>query len=138
MIGGIIVQLVSMSVFSFLLGWTCWSARANWLTGPNQHKDAGRMKLILATTLIVDALILARNYYRAVELGEGWDGFLNDHEAYFCIFDAALMVLAIGALAIFPPQFYLKADNFPTLANLENNKRLSDSDEEVAAKNSGL
>ncbi|KAL9059168.1 MAG: hypothetical protein Q9162_001386 [Coniocarpon cinnabarinum] len=135
MIGGIVVQLVSMSLFSLLLFYTMWSARAEWLTGSNLGPDAMRMKLILASTLLIDACILARNYYRAVELGEGWDGYLMSHEAYFCIFDAGLMTLVVIAFTCAPPMFFIKTNKgFSSAGALEADKRVSDSDIDTVEK----
>ena len=133
MIAGIVIQLVSMSIFSMLLFYTMYSARSYWLTGPNLASDAGKMKLVLGATLTVDACILARNYYRAVELGQGWQGNLMVHEAYFCVFDAALMVLVVGAYAFFPPQLMIKKDiKVPDAFSTD--KVLSDSDVESGEK----
>lgn len=133
MIAGIIVQLVSMSLFSLLLFWTMWSTRGYWLTGPNQMKDARKIKIILATTIASDCLILARNYYRAVELGQGWDGFLISTEAYFCVLDAGLMVLAVIIFNVFHPAWYLRGSVKPVaMGATESDKPFSESDEEVA------
>ena len=50
---------------------------------------------------------MVRNMYRAVELGEGFDGYLNHHEAYFSVLDASFMVLAPAIFNIFWPPKYV-------------------------------
>lgn len=63
---------------------------------------------ILATTVSFSAAcIVIRNYYRAVELGQGWTGYLITHEVYFTILDAALMVLAVLIFNIYYPAKYV-------------------------------
>ena len=83
MMAGIIIQLVSMSVFVGLWLYFIWVARA-----------LPYSRLLAAATSFVAALILIRNYYRAVELSQGWTGYLITHEVYFTVLDGALMALA--------------------------------------------
>ena len=129
MIAGIAIQLVSMSLFSLLLFWTAWSTRGFWLSGPNQLRDAHKIKMVMAATLFSDACILARNFYRAVELGQGWSGYLISHEAYFCVLDAGLMVLAVGIFVIIHPAFFLRPEITPLTA--DSSQIMSDGDEEL-------
>ena len=137
MIGGIVVQLVSMSVFSLLLFWTMFRTRGFWLSGPKLMQDAGKMRIILGATIFADCLILARNYYRAIELAQGWEGRLISYEAYFTVLDAALMVLAVLIFNIFHPAWYLRAEIKPDgVSHKAFEQPLSDSDEEMAVKKS--
>jgi len=62
-----------------------------------------------ATTFSASCVMI-RNYYRAVELGQGWDGYLIKHEVYFAVLDAALMVMAVVVFKIFFPTRYLSGE----------------------------
>ena len=50
---------------------------------------------------------MVRNVYRTVELGQGFDGYLSYHEAYFSVLDASLMVLAPAVFNFYWPPKYL-------------------------------
>ncbi|KAL8692936.1 MAG: hypothetical protein Q9218_002138 [Villophora microphyllina] len=106
MMAGIIIQLVSMCVFAILFLWVIWRARAV----PRDSK----ITLLLVATSFSTACIIIRNFYRAVELSQGWKGYLITHEIYFCILDGMLMVLAPVAFNIVHPAWCLdgaSADN---------------------------
>lgn len=94
-IAGIIIQLVSMSVFVVLWFYFIWAARAL----PYSRPLAG-------TTSFAAALILIRNFYRAVEMSQGFSGYLITHEVYFTVLDGALMALVpISFNIVFPAKY---------------------------------
>ncbi|KAL8894494.1 MAG: hypothetical protein Q9192_004275 [Flavoplaca navasiana] len=97
MTAGIIVQLVSMTVFAFLWVLFLWRARA---------KVRAERALVLATSLS-SLLIVVRNLYRVLELSQGWEGELITHEVYFAVLDGALMLLAVGLFNLCFPGRYL-------------------------------
>lgn len=96
MMAGIIIQLVSMSIFCMLWLYFIWAARSHFIS-----------KTMALATSAVAALILIRNFYRAVELGQGWHGYLISHEVYFCVLDGALMALAPIIFNIWYPAKYV-------------------------------
>ena len=96
MMAGIIIQLVSMSVFCFLWLWFVFRARRESFS-----------RILAVTTTLVAALILIRNFYRAVELSQGWTGYLITHEVYFNTLDGMLMALAPLIYNIFHPARYV-------------------------------
>jgi len=96
MLAGIIIQLVSMSIFVGLWLYFVWAARREPYS-----------RILAATVTFSSACILIRNYYRAVELGQGWVGYLITHEVFFCVLDATLMVLAVLVFNIFYPAKYV-------------------------------
>ena len=67
------------------------------------------MTLVLATTFSA-ACIIIRNFYRAIELSQGWNGYLITHEVYFAVLDGALMALAVGVFNVFFPTRYLSGE----------------------------
>ena len=99
MMAGIIVQLVSMCVFVVLFLWVIWKARA--------ASRTVKMHLLLAATSFSAACIIIRNFYRAVELSQGWRGYLITHEAYFDVLDGVLMVLAAAVFNLVHPAWFL-------------------------------
>lgn len=96
MIAGIVIQLVSMCSFVGLWIITLWRARA--ISKP-------KTTLLLATSFSA-VMILVRNFYRCIELAQGWSGYLITHEIYFCVLDGALMALAVGIFNFFHPVRY--------------------------------
>ena len=99
MMAGIIIQLVSMSVFAMLWIVVIWKARA--------VVQTKKMSLLITATSLSAFCIIVRNFYRAVELSQGWKGYLLTHEVYFCVLDAALMVLASASFNIIHPAWIL-------------------------------
>ena len=96
MMAGIIIQLISMSVF---VG--CW------LYFILAARRSPFSRLAAAATSFVATLILIRNFYRAVELSQGWTGYLITHEVYFCVLDGALMALAALTFNLVHPAKYV-------------------------------
>ena len=100
MMAGIIIQLISMCVFAILFLWVTWKARGV----PKTNK----MHLLLATTTFSAACIIIRNFYRAIELSQGWEGYLITHEPYFDVLDGTLMVLAAVVFNFVHPAWFME------------------------------
>ena len=100
MMGGIIIQLVSMCIFAILFLWFIWNTRAIARTT--------RIHLLLAATSLSAACIIIRNFYRAVELSQGWTGYLITHEVYFAVLDGMLMVIASAVFNIIHPAWFME------------------------------
>ena len=86
MLAGIVFQLVSMGAFLFLAVWVLWST--------HHVPRSTQLTSVLAATTFSAASVVLRNFYRAVELSQGYSGYLITHEVYFAVLDGALMVLA--------------------------------------------
>jgi hypothetical protein len=52
-------------------------------------------------------LLLVRNIYRAVDVFEGWNGYLETHEVFFYVFDGLLMLTNTVMFCIFHPSRFL-------------------------------
>ena len=102
MMAGIIIQLISMSAFGLLWLVFLWRARAVPIP-----------KAILIVTTFSAFCIIVRNFYRAVELSQGWKGYLITHEVYFAVLDGALMALSVGIFNLFFPTRYLTGEPKP-------------------------
>jgi hypothetical protein len=144
MIAGIVIQLVSMSVFCILWIWTVHRARRHLrrdsvvydsVTGAAVGDKLSGMRLLLLVviTSFSAACIVIRNFYRAVELAQGWTGYLITHEIYFCLLDGMLMALALLAFNIVHPAWFLDPDRTVPVQSVQEKKRPSDSSVEPAA-----
>ena len=131
MIAGIIIQLVSMSVFCFLWLWTIFRARAHFRSNlPTAHSVATgatnsnslsgtRLIILVAVTSFSATCIVVRNFYRAVELGQGWTGYLITHEIFFCLLDGMLMALSLLVFNFVHPARYLNPGRETSARDLE-------------------
>ncbi|WVQ96054.1 hypothetical protein IAU59_003154 [Kwoniella sp. CBS 9459] len=140
MVGGIVFQLISMIIFSFLaLDFALRAMKKRPYTGRQSQsleqiqshstspyeadekagarpgeatrsdtEFAGWTKVLVGTG-ICSLMIIIRGVYRSVELVQGWEGYLITHEVYTIWFDGAVMVLAIVAVNVFHPGFFLPA-----------------------------
>ena len=66
-----------------------------------------KLRTIVFLLYASSGLILSRNIYRVVEVWEGYDGYLANHEAFFYVFDGALMLVNSVMLNVFHPMAYL-------------------------------
>lgn len=66
--------------------------------------------LVCATTFSAFCIIV-RNFYRAIELSQGWRGYLISHEIYFALLDGAMMAMAVGVFNVFFPARHLGAES---------------------------
>ncbi len=96
MMAGIIIQLVSMCVFGLLWLIFLWRARAVRIS-----------RILNLSTTFSAFCIIVRNFYRAIELSQGWKGYLITHEVYFAVLDGALMALAVGTFNVIFPATYM-------------------------------
>ncbi|KAI6084893.1 RTA1-domain-containing protein [Hypoxylon rubiginosum] len=95
MVAGVIFQLVAMTAFALLsIDFVRRSAKFGM---PAEYNK------ILIALFISLAAIYARSVFRAVELIEGWTGYLMEHEAYFIALDGSLMVVAVLIFLVFDP-----------------------------------
>ncbi|KAI2472343.1 RTA1-domain-containing protein [Annulohypoxylon bovei var. microspora] len=95
MVAGVIFQLVAMTIFTiFTLDFLRRSSKFGM---PQEYN-----KIIIAMFISLTA-IFARSIFRAIELIEGWNGYLMMHEVYFIALDGALMVLAVIIFLPFDP-----------------------------------
>jgi hypothetical protein len=99
----IVIQLVSMIVFSLCFFVFLWRSR--------QLHTRRNEQLTIISTLIVLAVVYIRSFYRAIELFQGWTGYLITHEVYFIALDRAMMVIASIALNVLDPAPLLKDDD---------------------------
>jgi hypothetical protein len=98
MVGGIIFQMVAVTVFSLLF--------ILFLHRSRHSNLPSRLKYLLGATSFATILIYVRSIYRTIELLQGWTGFLITHEIYFVILDGAMMVLVAGIFNLIHPALF--------------------------------
>lgn len=126
MLGGIILQLACMIVFSALAAVVWMRMRKDRSYRATPHPQAGKLRSLGWGISIATLTIIIRGGYRSAELAEGWDGYLlressfftratyqqlrlttkvvlSEHEAYFCVLDSALMVICQGVFCFVWP-----------------------------------
>lgn len=106
MVVGIIAQLVSGCVFAVFLGIVLPRGWA--------QIRASRPVLLICVAVVVSTLMMIiRGFYRSVELVQGWEGYVITHEVFVIALDAALMVVAMGGLALLNPGALLSEVDIP-------------------------
>ncbi|KAL8783871.1 MAG: hypothetical protein Q9195_009263, partial [Heterodermia aff. obscurata] len=70
-----------------------------------------KLQRIITLLYVSSALILVRNIYRVVEVWEGYDSYLTNHEAFFYVFDGALMLVNTVMWNVWHPMEFLPNDN---------------------------
>ena len=70
-----------------------------------------KLRTIITLLYASSALILVRNIYRVVEVWQGYTGYLQTQQAFFYVFDAALMLVNTVMLNVWHPSMYLPDDN---------------------------
>ncbi|TVY81224.1 Sphingoid long-chain base transporter [Lachnellula suecica] len=96
MVGGILFQLASTVTYSILMSIV-------FARGFQGIKNSKPLRLLSGAMVLAVMCMIARGVYRSIELLQGWDGYLNNHEVYVIALDAALMVIAVVALNICNP-----------------------------------
>ena len=105
MVGGIVFQMASITVFAGLF--VDFLRRARKLGNVLTHK----MKILIWATTASVALIYVRSIYRTIELAQGWTGYLITREGYFLGFDGALMIVAVGIFNFAHPGYLIDSSN---------------------------
>ncbi|KAH8426657.1 uncharacterized protein LDX57_004391 [Aspergillus melleus] len=96
MVVGIITQLAAAVLFSLLVGFVMYR-------GAKELRENHPLFFMTSATAFATMMMIMRNVYRAIELTEGWRGYLITHEKYVLALDALPMVLAMGIYVIFNP-----------------------------------
>lgn len=102
MLGGIVLQLACMVIFSGLAIVVWMRMRKDRSYRATPHPQAGKLTSI-GWGIAIATLTIIRGGYRSAELAEGWGGYLLQHEAYFCVLDSALMVICQGVFCFVWP-----------------------------------
>ncbi|KAH9858168.1 RTA1-domain-containing protein [Lenzites betulinus] len=115
-LGGLIIQLISMTTFCFFMGEYAWRrsidrpfrkssvAYAETGTTPLSQRVMSRhMKMLIAGICISTVLIYIRSAYRVVEFIDGFNGKIAHTQILFNVFDGAMVTLAMYTLNFMHP-----------------------------------
>jgi len=102
MIAGVIFQLAAMTAFA---GLALDFVRRSYPMGITRQ-----YQLALVGLFISLGAIYARSIFRAVELCEGWTGYLMQNERFFIGLDGSLMVIAVGVFLVLDPSRLVPKD----------------------------
>ncbi|GMF01186.1 unnamed protein product [Ambrosiozyma monospora] len=108
MLGGLVLQVVTMSVFMSLVGhyfWLVWQCSK---TGAHKLKkkyatvrQTSYFKCVLFSICAAIVLIYVRSVYRVAEMSQGWGSKIMNNETLFLILDSAMCILAVILLTLF-------------------------------------
>ncbi|KAI0364848.1 RTA1 like protein [Pilatotrama ljubarskyi] len=126
MLGGIVFQLVSLSVFCVLMGEYLFrrmqdkpprpsvvnvSPTDNVTLGSPEASPIPKPLMYLAIALCVEsACLYIRAIYRTVELADGWDGQVIQTQYLFVIFDGVMVFTTMALINVFHPGRLLKSE----------------------------
>ena len=98
---GVGVQLAGYLLFFVLFSIFYYRIRRDPPPGLSQ------MHTLMIATMISSGWIILRSIYRLIEMGEGWDGVINNTEWCLFVFDAVLVFFAVTVYNIVHPGKYL-------------------------------
>ncbi|KAG5647232.1 hypothetical protein DXG03_000767 [Asterophora parasitica] len=119
MLGGIVFQLVTISVYACLaIEFFVRYLKDKPFSPSRDDSDSESLKrdMTLKTKLMTAALafsticLFIRAVYRTIELADGWNGRIISTQLYFNVLDGAMVVLAIYTMNIVHPGVYLSPD----------------------------
>ena len=100
-VGGLVIQLVYFGFFIVVA--FNFHLRARRAVLAEEVKQEISWKKNMPVLYTGSFLILIRSIYRTIEFADGSNGYLMNHEAFFYVFDAALMTILVAIYAIFTP-----------------------------------
>ncbi|KAJ8130124.1 hypothetical protein O1611_g3507 [Lasiodiplodia mahajangana] len=107
-IGGLTLQVVSLTVFFILFLGVIWPTdlfRSN--RSRRLDRDDKRVRLFIVLILIAIVLIIGRSAFRVAEFSGGIFGSLGHNEILFIIFDGIPMAIATSLMVIFHPMYMI-------------------------------
>ncbi|EIW64631.1 RTA1 like protein [Trametes versicolor FP-101664 SS1] len=117
-LGGLIFQLIAMSIFIHLVAEYVWRRAADCPFRkpgtPGNEEDAHRvltreMKLLITGICISTVFVYLRSVYRVIEFANGSNGPIIHTQVLFNVFDGAMITLGMFALNFMHPGMLLKS-----------------------------
>lgn len=106
MIAGLLLQAISLAVFSAVWTWFMLRVRSG-VTDQTHAKVVTRtrmlFKLFQVALMLATAAIIVRSIYRVAELWGGFEGELWNNETDFMILDGVMIALAVLLLTVLHP-----------------------------------
>ncbi|KAG5645828.1 hypothetical protein DXG03_005169 [Asterophora parasitica] len=118
MLGGIVFQLVTISVYACLaIEFLARYLKDKPFTSRHDYSEFLKRAMTPKTKIMTAALcfsticLFIRAVYRTIELADGWNGRIISTQLYFNVLDGAMVVLAIYTMNIVHPGIYLPSDD---------------------------
>ncbi|KAI0724600.1 RTA1-domain-containing protein [Cerioporus squamosus] len=122
MLGGIIFQLTSITVFVILMAEYFLRYSSDRPTGKGKKPQGSelakqrppldtRMQLMIFSLVLMTIFLILRSIYRTVELIDGFDGPIIQTQVYFNVFDGGMIVLAMSTLNLLHPGYLLQKED---------------------------
>ncbi|GME81675.1 unnamed protein product [Ambrosiozyma monospora] len=111
MLGGLILQVITMTVFMVMVGRYFSKVHANRFNLDQKYvgiRISGFFQAVMWSILAAILLIYIRSIYRVAEMANGWGSDIMHNETLFLVLDGFLCVLAIVLLTVFYPGFAFK------------------------------
>ncbi|KAI8995671.1 RTA1-domain-containing protein [Trametes punicea] len=121
-LGGLIVQIISMSVFCYFMAEYAYrlavnrpfkkpdpSSYAEAALPPSRRTMDRSMKLLIVGICISTALLYIRSVYRIIEFSDGFNGSIAHTQVLFDVFDGTMVTLAMYALNFMHPGILLRS-----------------------------
>ncbi|OCH96123.1 RTA1-domain-containing protein [Obba rivulosa] len=112
MLAGIVLQMVSLSIFTvcaaeFLHRFARDRPFRRAEGVPQRYMDS-RLRLLSYGLTASTVLLFVRAIYRTVELADGWNGRIIQTQVYFTVFDGTMVVLAMFIMNVTHPGLLLQ------------------------------
>jgi len=113
MLGGIVFQLVSLTIYAicateFILRFFWDKPIRETLREKPRDLVNTRMKIMIGALVFSTICLFIRAVYRTIELSDGWNGRIISTQVYFNVLDGAMVTLAIYTLNFAHPGVLLR------------------------------
>ncbi|KAI0801215.1 RTA1 like protein [Fomes fomentarius] len=107
-LGGLVVQIVSMSFFVLFMAEYAWRRAKDRPFHKTVHDTSEgamdrHMKMLIAGICISTVLIYIRSVYRIIEFADGFNGTVAHNQVLFNVFDGMMVTLAMYTLNFMHP-----------------------------------
>ncbi|GMG24138.1 unnamed protein product [Ambrosiozyma monospora] len=111
MLGGLILQVVTMSAFIIMVGQYFYKVHVNRDKLDQRYaelRNTSFFKAVMWSMCAAIFLIYIRSVYRVAEMAKGWGSDIMHNEKLFLVLDGAMCAIAIILLTVFYPGFSFK------------------------------
>ncbi|GME74940.1 unnamed protein product [Ambrosiozyma monospora] len=111
MLGGLILQVVTMSAFIVMVGHYFYKVHVNRNQLNRRYaemRNTGFFKAVMWSMCAAIFLIYIRSVYRVAEMAKGWGSEIMYNETLFLVLDGAMCAIAIILLTVFYPGLSFK------------------------------
>ncbi|KAI0756926.1 RTA1-domain-containing protein [Daedaleopsis nitida] len=115
-LGGLIIQIASMTIFCFLMAEYAWRRAGDRPYHKTSYTESAEkmpmdrhVKMLIAGICITTAFTYVRCIFRVIEFADGFNGTIAHTEMLFNVFDGMMITLAMYTLNFMHPGLLLRA-----------------------------